>query len=140
LGYPPACALIALTNQVAWEIDLLYGKKPASVADVFLSHGLSLDVGSRAHSRIEMVSPLDFQRGPIGSTKTDRCSLALLRPVVETKPEVRLIVGGEGPEAENLRSLARRLGIQDKVEFCGFIPDGNLPAQYLGAEVFAFPS
>jgi glycosyltransferase involved in cell wall biosynthesis len=60
--------------------------------------------------------------------------------VAKRKPGLSLVIGGEGPEAENLRSLAQQLGIQDRVEFCGFIPDADLPGYYSRADVFAFPS
>jgi len=136
-----ACALIALTNQVAWEIDLLYGKKPAVCRGCLSQSWLELGRRfARAQPNRDGQPRSIFSVGRLDPRKRIDVLLRSFALVLETKPEVRLIVGGEGPEAENLRSLARWLGIQDKVEFCGFIPDGNLPAQYLGAEVFAFPS
>jgi glycosyltransferase involved in cell wall biosynthesis len=136
-----ARALIALTNQVAWEIELLYGKK-AEVCRGCLSQEW-LELGRESVS-VELkrngLPRFIFSVGRLDPRKRIDVLLRSFATVVQTKPDVRLVVGGEGPEAKNLRSLARQLGIQDKVEFCGFIPDGDLPAQYLRAEVFAFPS
>jgi len=39
------------------------------------------------------------------------------------EPRLRLLIAGEGPEEEMLRSLARELGVEDKVAFLGWISD-----------------
>lgn len=136
-----ACALIALTNQVAWEIESLYGKKPAVCRGCLSSVWLELG-RQRACAQPNRDGPprLIFSVGRLDPRKRIDILLRSFAAVAGMKPEVRLIVGGVGPEAENLRSLAQQLGIQDKVEFCGFIPDRDLPEQYRRAEVFAFPS
>ncbi len=40
-----------------------------------------------------------------------------------TSPSLRLLIAGEGPEEEMLRSLAGELGVEDKVAFLGWITD-----------------
>lgn len=49
------------------------------------------------------------------------------------------IVGG-GPEEAALRTLVGELGIVDRVEFAGRIPDSDLVAAYYSADVFVLPS
>ncbi|HUW94319.1 MAG TPA: glycosyltransferase family 4 protein [Anaerolineae bacterium] len=52
----------------------------------------------------------------------------------------RLLIIGEGPEEENLRDLAKRLGISSQVEFLGAIW-GERKFQYLAAaDMFVLPS
>jgi glycosyltransferase involved in cell wall biosynthesis len=46
---------------------------------------------------------------------------------------VRCILISTGPERERLKSLARTLGIEERVEFRGFVPDDELVALYAGA-------
>jgi glycosyltransferase involved in cell wall biosynthesis len=46
-------------------------------------------------------------------------ALALLN---ERHPDLRLRIIGQGPERERLESLARTLGVADRVEFLGFVP------------------
>ena len=41
--------------------------------------------------------------------------------VIAQAPQVRLVIGGDGSEEEDLKKLARRLNIADKVHFLGFI-------------------
>ena len=51
-----------------------------------------------------------------------------------------LLVGGTGPDAEPLRSLAADLGMTDRVRFTGFIPTEDLPSYFDACDAFAFHS
>ncbi len=51
-------------------------------------------------------------------------------------PAPRLRIIGEGPERASLESKARELGIEDNVEFLGFLPDDDLPRYYWGATCY----
>jgi glycosyltransferase involved in cell wall biosynthesis len=46
-------------------------------------------------------------------------AVGLLR---DEAPKVRLLIVGDGPELPKLKSLASELGIEDRVEFRGFVP------------------
>jgi len=52
----------------------------------------------------------------------------------------RLLLGGDGPLTETLKRQAQSLGIQDRVEFIGPIPDSELGAYYHACDVFCLPS
>lgn len=53
-------------------------------------------------------------------------------------PEARLLLVGDGPLRNNLKSLVRRLDLQDKVIFAGVRSD--LPALYKAMDIFVMPS
>jgi glycosyltransferase involved in cell wall biosynthesis len=53
---------------------------------------------------------------------------------------VRLKVGGDGNLLPYYRSLAQELGILEKVDFVGFVPEEALVEFYNSLDVFAFPS
>lgn len=55
---------------------------------------------------------------------------------LEEKPDSYLVIGGEGEEKTGLIKLANQLGISDKVEFAGFIPDEKLYDYYSSADLF----
>ena len=55
-------------------------------------------------------------------------------------PDARMLVMGRGPDEERLRKLTRRLGLQDKVEFRGFMPWEELVAALHRCHVFLNPS
>ncbi|MEA5153976.1 glycosyltransferase family 4 protein [Raineyella sp.] len=48
-------------------------------------------------------------------------TLRVFAQVAESHPEATLTVGGTGPELDHLRTMARDLGIGDRVEFPGFV-------------------
>jgi glycosyltransferase involved in cell wall biosynthesis len=60
---------------------------------------------------------------------------------VASLPEWRLVVCGKGPDAKRLHRLARKLGVQDRVQFHGFIPRADLMRLMREeADVLLFPS
>lgn len=77
--------------------------------------------------------------GTVGSLiKRKRVSL-LLKAAAELKePGLACVIVGEGPEMENLKEEARRLGITDRVVFTGFSADA---LSYINLmDIFVFPS
>ena len=64
-------------------------------------------------------------------------ALALLTDAVgdeATPPTLRIV--GTGPEQLRLEALAQELGLQERVEFAGFVPDAELPLQYCTARCY----
>lgn len=51
-----------------------------------------------------------------------------------------VIVGQKGWMSDEIYKLPKKLGIEDKVKFLGYVPDEKLPVLYSGAEAFLFPS
>ena len=57
------------------------------------------------------------------------------------RPEnARLVIVGDGVLRQDLESLARRLGIADRVDFRGFAEPSTIPAWFAAADVMALPS
>lgn len=50
------------------------------------------------------------------------------------------VIGGRGPMEPELRELAERLGVAERVRFLGFVADEELPALYGAADVFLQPN
>lgn len=55
-------------------------------------------------------------------------------------PDARLVVAGGGPLLAGLKARARRLRIEDRVVFTGYVPEAEKAAHYNLADVFLFPS
>jgi alpha-1,6-mannosyltransferase len=51
-----------------------------------------------------------------------------------------LLVGGDGPDLERLKTVTSRLDLQDYVRFLGFIPEDQVAGVLALADVFLFPS
>lgn len=56
-----------------------------------------------------------------------------VRALAHAASPVRVRIAGTGPEAERLAGLARRLGVADRVELCGWVGDERLIELYAGA-------
>jgi glycosyltransferase involved in cell wall biosynthesis len=63
-----------------------------------------------------------------------------MHTVCQKNPDAKLIVGGAGSLRSSYELLAAEMGISDRVEFCGFIPNFNLVAAFNRASVFVLPS
>jgi glycosyltransferase involved in cell wall biosynthesis len=55
-------------------------------------------------------------------------------------PDIWLAIGGRGPLESALRQQATDLGLNDMVEFIGFLPDEDLPVAYQAADISIMPS
>ena len=64
-------------------------------------------------------------------------AMAIIRQKGET---VRLILGGEGPEEENLKCLTKQLNLENCVNFIGQIPNERVPEYMSASDVFVLPS
>lgn len=62
-------------------------------------------------------------------------------PLVRQRiPEVHLYVGGKGVYLERMKALVRRLGLEENVEFLGFVPDEQLNQLYNQVQCVVVPS
>lgn len=67
----------------------------------------------------------------------------VLKAVAELEPkepELRLLVVGKGPSADEYKRMAKDLGIKNKVVFAGFLPDEELPVAYASCEALVIAS
>lgn len=60
--------------------------------------------------------------------------------VAPEHPAAELFVAGDGPLREELKRRAAEAGVADRVTFLGYVPDGDLPNVYAGADVFVLPT
>ncbi len=66
--------------------------------------------------------------------------LQAAKKVLEYKPRVQFVVAGSGDMEEQMKGLARTLGIADRVSFIGFVRGADLSALYSLADAFVMPS
>ena len=55
-------------------------------------------------------------------------------------PDVKLMIGGQGPLRAELEQQVLRAGLSKSVEFLGFIPEATLPTVYAAADLSIVPS
>lgn len=68
------------------------------------------------------------------------CALAELHHDDCLPADWQYVIGGTGTHGEVLHQLSRALGIEDHVQFAGFVPDEKLPLLYRSADLFLLPN
>ncbi len=71
----------------------------------------------------------------VGSLRSRRDLPTLVRAVSSLPAEIapRLVLAGAGPAEESLRSMARMIGVADRLHPTGFVDEADLPAVYRAA-------
>jgi len=68
-------------------------------------------------------SPLLVSVGRLVRSKGHHRVLAALPAILARAPDARLVIAGRGPDEQQLRETARRLGVGDRVSVCFFGPE-----------------
>ncbi len=64
----------------------------------------------------------------------------LIEAMRSLENSTRLLIGGTGPLTEQWKSLARQLGVADRVHFLGLVDEADLPAYFQACDVFCLPA
>ena len=82
---------------------------------------------------VAMVTRLEREKGV-------QVALKAARRMLDTNPELRVLIAGHGRHERRLRRLATRLGLDDTCLFLGLVDHDDLPLVLAAADVFALPS
>jgi phosphatidylinositol alpha-1,6-mannosyltransferase len=66
-------------------------------------------------------------------------TLRALPSVATELPDVVYLIAGDGPDLPRLRERVRSIGMEDRVVFAGFVPDGRKADYYRLADAYAMP-
>lgn len=118
---------------------------PMPVNPLFLDGGRTTDAGRRAtvhrppsrlgESTVHILSVSRLTAQKSLDTLLDAVALLRAREI-----DARLCVVGDGAQRGALEAQAKRLELQDRVEFAGMRPQAELPRFYAGCDVFVLPS
>ncbi len=98
-------------------------------------------VAFRLHHGIEADRPMALFVGRVAHEKNIGFLLDALRHARQQRPDVLLVIAGEGPATADLKAQVARLGLQDAVRFIGYLDRRQgLPGCYAAADVFVFAS
>lgn len=133
--YRNSAAIIAASSQTYAEFSA-YRDKLFFVPEPGISHSICSDDSRSPQpgAKIELI----FVGGLIPCKACDlalRAAASLLRNDL-----ARLAVVGDGPERNSLVELARTLGIEQSVSFCGWVSHAEVLKRLRGADVLVFPS
>ena len=110
--------------------------------------GVDLDRFSLSEGQSEARSRLDLPAGrPIVVTVrrlVRRTGVGLLleavRRIARQRPDVLLLIAGQGPLRGELEAQVRMFGLEANVRFVGLVPDDALPDYYRAADAVVMPS
>jgi glycosyltransferase involved in cell wall biosynthesis len=95
----------------------------------------------RARAGIAPQRPLVTYIGRVAHEKNIGFLVRMFAQVRAQVPEALLVIAGEGPARENLRTQVAALGLADHVHFAGYLDrDSELLDCYAAADVFVFAS
>ena len=63
-----------------------------------------------------------------------------MKDVIKEFPNAKLIIGGSGPEKDNLKKLSESLNLKENVFFVGYLKNSDLPKYYASSDIFVLPS
>ena len=95
----------------------------------------------RERAGIAAERPLVTYIGRVAHEKNIAFLVQMFREVLRSVPEAMLVIAGEGPAREALRSQVAALGLERQVHFAGYLArDSALLDCYAAADVFVFAS
>ncbi len=136
--------VMVCSHYMGEEVVRLFGIPREKVSVIF--NGVEVPEGSSG-PRADLRQELSLGNGPIlffvGRLVREKGVHLLLEAVSRLGrefPDLRLVVAGKGPEADELKDLAGRLWIADQVRFLGFVEDEKRNELFRLADVAVFPS
>ena len=63
-----------------------------------------------------------------------------MKDVIKEFPNAKLIIGGSGPEKDNLKKLSESLNLKENMFFVGYLKNSDLPKYYASSDIFVLPS
>lgn len=134
--YPRATRVIAVSSGVASKLERGFGVSARRI-DV-LPNPVDIDAlhaSAREHDELRIDGPYIVAVGRLVSVKN---YAMLIEAFAQSKPPWRLVIAGDGPERDALKSFAAKLGIVDRVVMPGWLSN---PYPVLArASVFALSS
>ena len=127
--------LIALDTQMLGECRRLYAIAGNTAARVRTFNGLRAEAlyhPPRLAERITAGLAQDYILS-VGRLETIKRHDLAIRAIALRPGPVRLVIVGTGTQAANLHALVEELGVGDRVQLAGAVPDEELLALYAGA-------
>lgn len=90
---------------------------------------------------IALERPMLLYVGRVAFEKNINFLLEMTKTLIEKRPDVLLVVTGEGPAEASLHKLAKTLGLENNIKFIGYLDrNTELNACYESADIFVFAS
>ena len=133
--------IITLTDQLKWEIKKMYNKDAIVLRGCLDPEILSYKPRKDIKKELNLEGKrIMLNIGRLDPRKRIDVLIKAFSKLYKKYDDVCLLIGGTGEDEENLKKLAKDLGVDDRVIFLGYIPEDVLFDYYASCDVFAFPS
>jgi glycosyltransferase involved in cell wall biosynthesis len=76
----------------------------------------------------------------VGRVDREKCLDVIIRAVqLLGRGDIQFVIAGTGAAKDSLIELVKKLGLQEKVRFTGFIPNSDLPSVLNSIDIFTMP-
>ena len=138
-------AAIVAPSQPMLDVLRTYGinTRAEVIATGLQAHSFAQANGDafRQHYGIALERPMLLYVGRVAFEKNIHFLLKMVKVLSEMMPEVLFVIAGEGPAEASLRSAVSTLGIEQNVQFIGYLDrEKQLNACYKAADIFVFAS
>lgn len=138
--------VIACSHYMAGEMSRLFGIDPKKIS--VLPNGIDVPQERMSPERLDRVrsqialpnEKIVFYVGRMVREKGVQLLLEAAPHILARHPEAKFVLAGKGPMLPELKELAARLGLGDKVLFAGFVDDEWKSAVFQLADAAVFPS
>ncbi len=136
--------IIAVSKATKMDLIKKIGCNPKKIEVVYEGYDQNLFkplkndalVSSLRHFRLKSGNYFLF----VGTVQPRKNLTKLIKAFASLRGYDLAIAGSKGWMSEDIYSLPKELGIDERVRFLGYVPDRDLPALYSGAKAFIFPS
>ncbi len=127
--------ILAVSDRTARMIVKRYGVSAKKVQVVYNGSDkiTASPVTPAKRKQVTFLGRMVAQKGPLQF-------LRVAKQVLKQDPEVHFILAGHGPQLDEAKLLARRLGIDEAVTFTGFLPPEKAEALLKNSTVFLLPA
>lgn len=141
IGVRKAKKIFVLSNQMRWEVKKLYGKDAIVLKGAFPSEILNYKPKRNIKEKLGLTANrLILNINRLDPRKRVDLLIKAFKQIYDKFDDAVLVIGGVGPEDENLRALANQLDIQDRVKFVGYIKEEELWDYLASCDVFVHPN
>lgn len=134
-----ADGVIAISDHAYDQLTSSYGLDEDKVK--IIPHGVDTQKFTPCediHPSVEEMNITFLYVGRLGARKG--LELALRAFATLDTNDIEFLIVGTGRHEESLRALSQELGVENSVQFLGYVPDSELPVLYSSADVFVLPS
>ncbi len=137
-GMDMADKIIAVSNYTRDVIIERYGQSPDKVVTIYNAtekHAVALPARRAAMQRpvVTFLGRVTYQKGP-------EFFVEAARIVLQTLPDVRFVMAGDGDLLPTMKSLVAALGMSSRFQFPGFLNGAGVAALFAASDVYVMPS